>query len=78
MIVSLIQVWAARRCGGAAAHHGFESGVAANLETAAAERAAQPARHVQVVERNDAAAHRIDPEQLGVRRRSAIGKMPAA
>src|SRR5258708_2892332 len=51
---------------GAAAHHCLELAVAADGEAAAAHGAAQPARDVEAVERQDAAAHRIDPEELPI------------
>ena len=52
-----------------AAHDRFESGVAADFEDVLAHKAAQSAGHVKRVEGDDAAALRIDPEELGVVRR---------
>ena len=51
---------------GAAPHHRLESGVATHREDAPPQYAPQAARHVQAVERQDAATFRIDPEQLRI------------
>src|SRR3954453_11976462 len=55
---------------GTAAHYRLEGAVAAYGEAAAAHRAAQPARDVEAVERQDAATYRIDPEELALGGRS--------
>src|SRR5229473_2757526 len=47
----------------AAAHDRLECAVAGDDEGAAANGPAQPARDVEPLERQDAAAHRIDPER---------------
>ena len=59
---------------GAAADNFLEGAVAADLETALPDDAAQPLRHVKAVERQDTAAPRIDPEQLRIVRRFAHRK----
>src|SRR6185437_7044568 len=51
---------------GAAAHHRLEAAVAAHREAAAAHGAAQSAGNVEAVERQDAAPHRVDPENLAL------------
>jgi len=53
-------------CLGAGADDVFEGMVAADLEKPLAHHAAQPARHVEGVERQNPAAARIDPEQFQV------------
>jgi hypothetical protein len=68
--------FARRRALGAALHHGGEVAVGRDLELSLAQRALQAARQMKPLERQDAAALGIDPEQLRVLRALRHGKQP--
>ena len=62
----------------AAPHDAGEFAVHGDLEVPGTHRPRQPARHVEAVQRNDAALLRVDPEDVGLRLALGHGEEPAA